>query len=318
MGTILVPLDGSALAEQALPYVRTLALLLGARVRLLNVVIDEQNEMLIPEGIAAAYGVIDPLATQREREHLTLASHTQHAEGYLDTHAALLRGQGIEVEADVRCGPAAEVIVEAAESPDISLIAMATHGYSGLRRWALGSVTDRVVHGTSKPVLVVRGAKSALAEPIVLKRVMVPLDGSPLATQALPLAADIAERARAELQLIQVVETSIEALPPIVPLGRPDLMPGEVLRMLRKQAGQQLDEQAAMLRDRGLAVTARVVDGHVAEAIIDAATHQSVDLLVMATHGYSGLKRWALGSVTDKVLHAGTTPLLLVHARHER
>ena len=121
-----------------------------------------------PEGIAAAYGVIDPLATQREREYQTLASRTQHAEGYLDTHAALLHGQGIEIEIDVRCGPAAEVIVEAAESPDISLIAMATHGYSGLRRWALGSVTDRVVHATAKPVLVVRGAKPIPAEPIIV------------------------------------------------------------------------------------------------------------------------------------------------------
>jgi len=314
MNTILVPLDGSALAEQALPYVRRLAQLLGARVRLLNVIADEQQESLMAEGIAAAYGVIDPLTTQRERGHQTLATLTQHAEGYLEAQAQLLRCQGIEIECDVRCGPAAEVIVEAAESWDISLIAMATHGYSGLRRWALGSVTDRVVHATARPVFVVRGATAAPAEPIVLKRIMVPLDGSALAAQALPLAADIAERARAELLLIQAVETSVEALPPIVPLGRPDLMPSEALRMLRARAGQQLDEQAAMLRDRCLPVIVHVLNGHAAEAIVDEATHQSVDLVVMATHGYSGLKRWALGSVTDKVLHAATTPLLLVRA----
>jgi nucleotide-binding universal stress UspA family protein len=86
------------------------------------------------------------------------------------------------------------------------------------------------------------------------------------------------------------------------------------MRMLRGRATQQLDEQATMLRDRSLPTMIHVVNGHAAEAIVDEAARQSVDLLVMATHGYSGLKRWALGSVTDKVLHAGTTPLLLVRA----
>lgn len=313
MKTILVPLDGSALAEQALPYVRTLAPLLGARVRLLNVFVHDQHDRLMAEGIAASYGMIDPLATQREREHRSLTMLTQHAESYLDSQAALLRGHGIDVEIDVRCGPAADVIIEAAEGLDIAMIAMATHGYSGLRRWALGSVTDKVVHASATPVFVVRGTTAPPTELIAFTRVMVPLDGSPLAAQALPLAADLAERARAELLLMQAVAL-IEAYPSIAPLGRPDLMPSEMVRMLRARAGQQLEEQAAVLRDRGLPVATHVVNGHAAEAIIDEAARQSVDLLVMATHGYSGLKRWALGSVTDKVLHAATTPLLLVRA----
>ena len=84
--------------------------------------------------------------------------------------------------------------------------------------------------------------------------------------------------------------------------------------MLRLRAGQQLEAQATMLRKRGLHVVSHVLNGHAAEAIIDEARQRPVDLLVMATHGYSGLKRWALGSVTDKVLHAATTPLLLVRA----
>jgi nucleotide-binding universal stress UspA family protein len=283
-------------------------------VRLLNVIVDDQHEGLMAEGIAASYGVIDPLATQREREHRSLTTLTHHAEGYLDSQAMMLRGQGMDVEIDVRCGPAADVIVEAAEGLGISMIAMATHGYSGLRRWALGSVTDRVVHATATPVFVVRGTNHAPAEPITLKRVMVPLDGSALAAQALPLAADLAERAGADLLLLQAVEASIEAYPSIAPLGRPDLMPSEILRMLRVRAGQQLEEQASTLRGRRIPIATHVVNGHAAEAIIDESSRRSVDLLVIATHGYSGLKRWALGSVTDKVLHAATTPLLLVRA----
>ncbi len=314
MRTILVPLDGSALAEQVLPYVRTLAPLLGARVQLLNVIVESQHDGLMAEGIAASYGMIDPLTTQREREQRSLTRLTQHAESYLDSQAVLLRSHGIDIDTDVRCGPAADVIAEAAEGLDIAMIAMATHGYSGLRRWALGSVTDRVAHSTAKPVFVVRGTTAPPTEPIMFKRVMVPLDGSPLAMQALPLAADLAERARAELLLMQAVAASIEAYPASAPLGRPDLIPSDMLRMLRARAGQQLEDQAAMLRDRGLLVVSRVSNGHAAEAIIDQAERESVDLIVMATHGYSGIKRWALGSVADKVLHAATTPLLLVHA----
>ncbi|HJZ45595.1 MAG TPA: universal stress protein, partial [Roseiflexaceae bacterium] len=175
--------------------------------------------------------------------------------------------------------------------------------------------TDRVVHAASAPVFIVRGSAAARADPATFKRVMVPLDGSSLAVQALPLAADIAERAPAELLLMQAVSASIDAYPAVAPLGRPDLMPAEFLRELRARAGQELEEQATALRARGLTVATRVVNGYPAEAIVDEAERQSVDLLVMATHGYSGLKRWALGSVSDKVLHAAVTPLLLVRAR---
>jgi nucleotide-binding universal stress UspA family protein len=315
MKTILVPLDGSALAEQVLPYVRALAVLLDARVQLLSVIVENQNEGLMAESIAATYGVVDPLATQREREHRSLARLTQHAESYLESHATQLLGLGIDARLEVRCGPAAEVIAEAAEGLHVTMIAMATHGYSGLRRWALGSVTDRVVHATSTPVFVVRGGKAVQADQIAFNRMIVPLDGSPLAAQALPLAADLAERGRSELLLIRAVAASVEAYPAIAPLGRPDLMPGEVLHALRARAADELEDQAFELRELGLPVATRVVNGHPAEAIIDEAERQSADLVVMATHGYSGLKRWALGSVTDKVLHAAATPLLLVHAR---
>jgi len=313
MKTILVPLDGSALAEQALPYVQTLATLLDARVRLLTAIVDDQHEGLMAEGMMVSYRVIDPLMRQREREQQSLTRLIQQAESYLDSQAVPLRGHGIDVESDVRCGPAADMIIEAAEGLDIAMIAMATHGYSGLRRWALGSVTDRVVHATATPVFIVRGATAAPVDPITFKRVMVPLDGSPLAAQALPLAADLAARARAELLLLQAI-APIEAFPSIAPIGRPDLMPSEMVRMLRARAAQQLDEQAALLRDRSLPVATHVASGHAAEVIIDEAARQSADLIVMATHGYSGIKRWALGSVTDKVLHAATTPLLLVRA----
>jgi nucleotide-binding universal stress UspA family protein len=118
------------------------------------------------------------------------------------------------------------------------MIAMATHGYSGLKRWALGSVTDKVVHATSTPVFIARGAAPERAP--ALKRILVPLDSSALARQALPLATQLARSARAELLLLQAVAPTIEAYPGFPPRGQPIPQLAEVLEALRDQAMGEL------------------------------------------------------------------------------
>jgi nucleotide-binding universal stress UspA family protein len=117
MKTILVPLDGSILAEQVLPYVRVLAPLLNARICLLRVVAEPEEDGLLPETIAATYSVSEPLATAHQRWQHSLERLRQNAERYLESHAALLHDDGLDVAVDVRCGPAADVIVEAALNP---------------------------------------------------------------------------------------------------------------------------------------------------------------------------------------------------------
>ncbi len=315
MKTILVPLDGSVLAEQVLPYVRRLAPMLQARVHLLRVVADPEGDRMLAETIAAAYGVGEPLATQQAHRARSLELLRQNAERYLEPHAVLFHDAGLPVTVDVRCGPAADVIVEATLEQDGALIALATHGYSGLKRWALGSTTDKVIHATSTPVLIVRGA--APGHVPTIKRIMVPLDGSALARQALPLATDLARSARAELLLLHAVVPAIEDYPSFPP--RDGLIPrfGEVLAALHHQAASDLGALADELRTHNLTVRTHVVNGHAAEVLVDEAAQCGVDLIVMATHGYSGLRRWALGSVADKVLHATTTPLILVRARSQ-
>jgi nucleotide-binding universal stress UspA family protein len=156
MNTLLVPLDGSALAERSLPYVRMLAPLLGARICLLRVVTEMPSEDLFPENMAVAYGIHDPLAAQYKRQQHGLDILRQNAERYLESQVALLQAAGLDVAIDVRCGSAADVIVEAALGQHVTMIVMATHGYSGLKRWALGSVTDKVLHATMTPLLLVR------------------------------------------------------------------------------------------------------------------------------------------------------------------
>jgi len=290
-----------------------LALSMAARVRLLRVISDTPGDDLIAESIAAAYQVHEPLDVQHERQRHEQEILRQNAESYLEAHAAPLRADGLDVAIDVRCGPAADVIVEAALGQHVKMIVLATHGYSGLKRWALGSITDKVVHATSTPVFIVRSEASA-HEP-ALKRIMVPLDGSVLARQALPLAAELARLARSELILLEAVPTTMEAYPGFPSRGRPIPQLADLLASLRDQAATELGDLADDLRAHGLSVSTYVANGHAAEVLVDAAGQHSIDLIVMATHGYSGLRRWAIGSVADKVLHATRTPLLLVRAQ---
>ncbi|HEU5102902.1 MAG TPA: universal stress protein [Roseiflexaceae bacterium] len=313
MNALLVPLDGSTLAEQSLPYVRILAPLLHAKVSLLRVVTDAPDDDLLAESLGAVYEMHDPLAIPRERQQHTQEILRQNAERYLEAHAEQLRAAGLDVTVEIQCGPAAEVIVEAAQGQHVTMIVIATHGYGGLKRWALGSVADKVIHAASAPVLVVRTATPARAP--TLRRIMVPLDGSALARQALPLAIRLAKSAHAELLLIQAITTTLEAHPGFATRGRPIPQLAEMIDALRDQATSELDTQADALRARDIVVKSAIVDGHAAEVLVDEAEWRKADLIVMATHGYSGLKRWALGSVADKVLHATTTPLLLVRAQ---
>jgi nucleotide-binding universal stress UspA family protein len=314
MNTILVPLDGSVLAERVLPYVRRLASILDAQVCLLQVLQDVGSNDMFNEVLLGAYGLVEPPEALRDRQHQAWEAARQRAEGYLDAQAAPLREAGLDVQTELLFGSPDQIIVEVARERHVTLIAMATHGYSGLRHWTLGSVTDRVVHTATTPVFVVGSAGPAPAAPDI-KRILVPLDGSAFAQQALPLATDLATRAHAELLLLEAVAPLIGMYPDTHIPNRPQTYHTETLAALESRAAQELDRLAGELRQQGITATAVTELGYPAEVIVDEAGRRAVDLIVMATHGYSGLRRWALGSVAHKVLHSSTTPLLLVRAQ---
>jgi nucleotide-binding universal stress UspA family protein len=315
MKTILVPLDGSARAEQVLPYAQQLALLLGGSLHLLQVVPDVHKGELFEVALTEAYShVLGSAATQREYGSQSWETQRNHAEGYLDSLAIALRTAEIQVEYDVRLGDPATIIVEVAEERRAALLAMATHGHSGVKRWALGSVTDKVVHAATTPVFVVRSAALPRTDAVAFHRILVPLDGSALARQALPLAADLARSAHASVVLFEAVASTLEAVAGFPPTGRPIPQLGVALAALREQAAYDLGAAADVLRRQDVPATVVVANGHAAELIADEAERHQADLIVMATHGYSGIRRWALGSVADKVLHIATVPLILVRA----
>ena len=323
MNAILVPLDGSALAEQVLPSVRQLAPLLGAEVHLLHVVTEADRYHLLfddPRSVGEFDEVISAslpkagsaVATQRAPAQTSWDVLRLNASNYLADQAEKLQAAGITTNFEVVTGLAAEVIADVAEKLHVRLIAMATHGYSGLRRWALGSVADKVLHVTKAPMLLVRGNERMLAPTSAFKRILLPLDGSDCARQAIPLAVDLAKRTQAELVALTVVAPPYLQTPEVI---GPYLQYEEAIEVVRDRLGAELKGYADELKQAGVTLSPCAISGLPAEAIIDEAIDRGTDLIVMATHGASGLRRWALGSVADKVLHATNTPLLLVRAQ---
>jgi nucleotide-binding universal stress UspA family protein len=308
MKTILVPLDGSALAEQTLPYVRMLASLVGATIHVLRIIPDDEKNALLASDPAVLYEAEAMGVPVWEREARVWDMLRQRAEGYLDAQSTALRTDGFDVHSYVQIGAPAEAIIAVAEQIHADLIAMATHGYTGFKRWTLGSVTDKVVQATTTPVFVVPGSTGAPAGEPKLKRILVPLDSSGIAQQALPLATELATHARAQMILFRAVV-------PMVETYGGTLLPADIQAVLCDHAGKELRALASELQPYAIPIKTAVEVGYAAEQIVTVAARYQVDLIVMATHGYSGLKRWALGSVADKVLHAAPTPLLLVHAR---
>ena len=131
----------------------------------------------------------------------------------------------------------------------------------------------------------------------------------------LPLAVELATKAEAEIVLLHAIDPLVEAYPSARSLGMSVAHPDRLLQDVVRDAEHHLDEIATGIATEGLSITTMSLIGYPAEAIVDEAERRHADLIVMTTHGYSGLRRWALGSVADKVLHNTRTPLLLIRAK---
>lgn len=289
MKRILVPLDASYNAAQIIPHVIHLARVTEATVHLLHVWEFE--------------------------EHL-FHNQSEQMRDYLLKVKRQFRREGIDAVADLQYGSPAERIPQIAEQHEVSLIAMVTHGYSGFQRWALGSITDKVIQTSHIPVFVVRNDDEPVIDTPHIQRILVPLDGSELARAGLDYAIMLATKCKAHLHLLRVVEPRSVPIP-VVEDDNTSL--GEyrdyALADLCRQAAKELTALSIGQPDGALTFSTHVCVGYPAEKIVGEAIWQSSDLIVMATHGYGGMRRWALGSVADKVLHATTIPLLLVPMR---
>jgi nucleotide-binding universal stress UspA family protein len=301
---IVVPLDGSHRSASAIPYAATLAHAANARVSVLAVVAP------IPEYAGM------PSAAAQEADERRVTEST----AYLESVAAPLRAHDLAVTTVVRHGEAAATILVAIEDEDDSLIVMATHGRTGLDRVRMGSVARRMVRHAIVPTLVVPSGRDAQTEgEAVIAAVTVPLDGSALAEEALPLAADIAAALSIPLTLLRVIpslaylagtswDAGFSAYYPVSP---------EVERDEERAVVEYLDGIAARLRGSGLEVGTRwerSVTDRADETIASVLAERPAGIAVMASHGRGGVLRWALGSTAEDVLDHAPCPILIVRA----
>jgi nucleotide-binding universal stress UspA family protein len=295
---ILVPLDGSPIAESVLPHARAFAAALGIPVHLLQVI---DPDTLIPS-----------VPDEKSPSHNILTGEREHNGDYLKEIAASFADPAA-LSSSVRMGKPAEVIIEAAGTHPDALIAMATHGRSGIRRWLLGSVAEKVLHGADNDVLLIRAmAQIDTKKTAQLERIVVPLDGSELAEKALPCAVGLAKKMNLELILLRVY-----LMPGVAyPTGSyaPDWK--SLDRETRERARDYLEEKIRDFRKEGLERGSfRVLEGSAAEKIIEVAEKSSESLIAMSTHGASGVGRWVLGSVTERVVRHSDTAVLVVRAK---
>ncbi len=294
---ILVGLDGSPLAETILVYVSTLAKGLGADVTLLHVVhLSEDMRREEP------YRLMQPIIQQEETR----------AHDYLHGVAQRLTNAGVKIQSQVSVGDAAAEIVRYAQQEGMDLIALATHGRSGLQRWFYGSVAEKVLHTTQRPLLLIRPTDEPVTPSQDLTQVVVPLDGSPLAEAALPLVEALAARCHVPLVLLRVVE--ILSVTFTDPTGMAGVNYQVLLDSLQEAADSYLNQLAASLRGKGLSVQTVAPMGLPADKIVGYTHQHPGTLVVMSTHGHSGIAGVVLGSVARRVVQHGNTPTLIVRS----
>jgi len=298
---ILIPLDGSELAERALVPAFAIAQQSEAEVILVRIPIMETIVIDSPFHGGNAYTWRDTgLHHSRERAYDYLqAVHNANLKHNLTIHTRTPGG-------DAAFGDVAEAIVATATAEKADLIVMSSHGYSGLTRWVLGSVAERVLHSAPCPVLVVR-------ETDPLGDVLIPLDGSPIAESALAPGLGMATMNDAEVKLLRAVEAvNVEELAQLElaekGLGR------QLQKDLYDEANTYLHTLATAQARAGVTVKLITRIGPAAMTILDYAEANDIGLIVMATHGRTGLKRWVYGGVTEKVLRGSKHSMLVIRA----
>ncbi|HWO40721.1 MAG TPA: universal stress protein [Candidatus Eisenbacteria bacterium] len=282
---VLVPLDGSRLAEQIVPYAAVFAQAYGVPIELLKITDPDAREPFWPPS---------------------------PDKDYLTEYASKLFPPSLRITSVEEQGKPAEVIVDRAKADLACLIAMATHGLSGLRRWFLGSIASKVVQTTRNPLLLVRTVEQDRAPAAVsLRSVLVPLDGSALAEAILPHVIDLARRLALDVHLVRVFALPLDTyvVGDAVYIG--DLP--ERRRAIQEDIVRYLETVAEKLKASGLTrIVTSALEGDSASEIIEVARTTPDSLIAMCTHGRSGPSRWVLGSVSEKVIHGSRDPVLIV------
>lgn len=309
-GPVLVPLDGSQLAEAVLPLAVRLAMGGEAALHLLQV-LTPVTLPSAPAGFAAPN--LAPTAATEDLAQL-YAEEREQATSYLESVATRLRASNLRVEYAVADGDPPEAIATRAREDGAWLIAMSTHGRSGLSRWLFGSVAEATLRRATVPVLLVRPSEGTPAPPAEqMEIVLVPLDGSPSAEIALTPAAEVARALHAPIGLLRIVPPVEQPLTgPMTSLLRVALPIAEEPVDREIDAQRYLDRVARQLRRRGHTVHCEVIAGAPADEIIAAARRVGSGVVVMAAIGKGANERSPLGEIANRVHRDSGLPTMLV------
>jgi len=281
---ILVPLDGSNLAELALPYAEELAAALNSEVFLVY--------------------VSEPAEDQYRHMHQL----------YIEDVAGQIRKRIKKVSPLVLSGKPAEEIIGYAEQNDVGLIIMASHGRSGITPWSTGGVAGKVLHVAKIPLLLIKAAKPRQRKPgkRLINRILLPLDGSKAGEAAVHYVGELMSRLEVEVILFGVVPAGQH----IRTVGGLDyiLFPEQHLESVKTEAREYLDKAYRRLKRRKGEVRIELRVGDIAQEIIKFADGKNVDLIAISSHGHSGIEKWVFGSIANKVVQASNAPVLLVRA----
>lgn len=284
---ILVPLDGSNLAELAIPYAEEIAAAFNSEVVLLYVSEPDEKQY-------------------RHMHQLYLEEVAKQVREHIKEHA--------EVRAVVLPGEPAEQIIDYAWRHKVGLIIMASHGRSGITPWATGSVANKVLNATRVPVLLIKVVKPPQRVPgkPLLNRLLLPLDGSEAGGAAMPYVQELSERLESEVILFGVVPAGQHART----VGGLDfiLYPEQYLEVVKAEAREYLDRVYHRLSGGKAAVRVELKVGDVAREIIKFAEETNVSLIAISAHGRSGIEKWVFGSIAHKILQTSNTPILVVKA----
>jgi nucleotide-binding universal stress UspA family protein len=302
---ILVPLDGSPRAELILSQVARILRRQDAEILLLRVV-----------HVPAQIGRVN-MAPVR-------AAQLEEAQKYIQEQTRRLRERGARVNGRVVEGYPPLAILEIARMEGTTLIAMSTHGRTGFVRWALGSVAEMVARASDVPLLLVRSFRRTpkgdlepqVPEELPFRRILVPVDGSPTSMSILGPALEFAQLYDSSA-LVLHVETPFVPPSPVLP-GMDVVLPTMVPSPTPSAEDEVTAKAAERFTQAGLAVARLTTVGEPASEILDLSVNRGMDLIALGTHGRTGLERWALGSVAERVLRSTEVPLLLIRTPVEK
>ncbi len=310
---VVVLLDGSELAEGVLPHVTEVIRERSSHVHLLSV--SPVARGVASTGVDVHVSSTDVLA-ERSRIQRELVEYLRFVAHRLEPVAA-------NVWLAVRHGRPADEILTFVGDVGADLIAMSTHGRSGISRWVFGNVADRVLRGAACPVLLVRagrGTGDVVTAPLPYQRILVPLDGSELAEQIVSYVKALVRPNQTRVHLVSVLTagrtdrtvTLLTSHPPGLQLATTGLEYAQV------QLQSYLRSVAAALREQGAVVHIAIRRGSPVDEVLACAVEIEADLIAMTTHGSSGASRWVYGSVAGKVLQGANNPVLLVRPKFEQ